>query len=206
MYKVGITGGIGSGKTTVTNWLQQLGVEVVDADVVAREVVLPGTAALEQISQHFGEQLLTADGVLDRKALRERIFNDPQEKLWLENLLHPEIKRLCRERLEQAHSMYVMLSSPLLIESGEYKLVDRVLVVDVPESLQLARTAARDNANADDIQQIINSQMTRQERLSYADDILDNSLDELQLQLAIEKLHFYYLQQSLKHREQKQGL
>src|SRR5690554_1284675 len=118
MLKVGITGGIGAGKTTVTAIFQQLGVEVVDADVVAREVVEPGTPALTQIAQHFGPDILSPDGELDRQALRQRIFTDPQEKLWLEALLHPEIKRVCREQLAQAHSAYAILSSPLLVESG----------------------------------------------------------------------------------------
>lgn len=197
MFKVGITGGIGSGKTTVTDIFAQLGVEVVDADLVAREVVEPGTPALAQIAQRFGADILLDDGSLDRAELRRQIFKNPPDKLWLEALLHPEILRVCRERLEQAHSAYAILSSPLLIESGEHQLVDRVLVVDLPEDLQLSRTASRDSAAHDQIQQIIDSQIGRQERLSYADDMLDNSLDELQLRLATEKLHLFYLHQAL---------
>lgn len=194
MLKVGLTGGIGSGKTTVTDIFQQLGVEVVDADLVAREVVQPGMPALSRIAERFGPDLLLEDGGLDRTKLRKLVFSDAQAKLWLEGLLHPEIIRICRERLEQAHSAYAILSSPLLIESGQYQMVDRVLVVDLPEDLQVSRTSRRDSAEHEQIQQIIDSQISRAERLTYADDILDNRLDELQLRLATEKLHLHYLQ------------
>lgn len=194
MLKVGLTGGIGSGKTTVTDIFQQLGVEVVDADLVAREVVQPGTPALSLIAERFGSDLLLEDGGLDRTKLRKLVFSDAQAKLWLEGLLHPEIIRICRERMEQAHSAYAILSSPLLIESGQYQMVDRVLVVDLPEDLQVSRTSKRDSAEHEQIQQIIDSQISRAERLTYADDILDNRLDERQLRLATERLHLHYLQ------------
>lgn len=197
MFKVGLTGGIGSGKTTVTDIFRQLGVEVIDADLVAREVVEPGTPALKEIADYFGAGILLDNGALDRAQLRDRVFNNPPDKHWLEALLHPQILRVCRHRLEQAHSAYAILSSPLLIESGEHKLVDRVLVIDVPEALQIDRTASRDRMTHAQIQQIISNQLGRQERLSYADDILDNSLDELQLRLATEKLHLSYLRQAL---------
>ena len=196
MFKVGITGGIGSGKTTVTNILKELGVEIIDADEIAREVVRPGTPALVQITQRYGPDILLADGGLNRTKLRTLVFAAPEEKAWLEALLHPLILQLCKERLEQTHSAYAVLSSPLLIESGQHRVVDRVLVVDIPEALQLSRTANRDNSSPEQIQQIIESQLSRQERLSYADNILDNSLDEQQLRLAIEKLHIEYLKYS----------
>jgi dephospho-CoA kinase len=197
MFKVGITGGIGSGKTTVTDIFRELGIEVVDADLVARELVEPGSPALAEIARHFGAKILRPNGELDRARLRDQVFSNPPDKLWLERLLHPQILGLCRERLETAHSAYVMLSSPLLIESGEHGLVDRVLVVDLPVDLQISRTADRDRVPEAQIQQIIESQLGRAERLKQADDILDNSLDQLQLRLAVEKLHRFYLRQAV---------
>jgi dephospho-CoA kinase len=197
MFKVGITGGIGSGKTTVTDIFRELGIEVVDADLVARELVEPGSPALAEIARHFGAKILHPNGELDRARLRDQVFSNPPDKLWLERLLHPQILRLCRERLKTAHSAYVMLSSPLLIESGEHRLVDRVLVVDLPVDLQISRTANRDRVPEAQIQQIIESQLGRAERLKRADDILDNSLDQLQLRLAVEQLHRFYLRQAV---------
>lgn len=193
MFKVGVTGGIGSGKTTVTNMLKDFGVDIIDADEVARELVQPGTPTLAAIQQKYGPDILLPDGSLNRARLRARVFTTPEEKTWLEALLHPLIMQLCEERLEQVRSTYAVLSSPLLIETGQHKLVDRVLVVDIPEALQLSRTTSRDNSSPEQIQQIIDSQLSRQERLSHADDILDNSLDEQQLRLAVEKLHIDYL-------------
>jgi dephospho-CoA kinase len=199
MFKVGVTGGIGSGKTTVTNIFGELGIEVVDADLVAREVVQPGTQALAKIRERYGPKILLNDGGLNRPQLRKVVFSTPEEKTWLEELLHPLIFRLSRERLNSAHSAYAILSSPLLIESGEYQIVDRVLVVDIPEALQKSRTAARDNTTPEHIQQIIENQISREKRLQYADDILDNSLDELQLRLAVEQLHLKYLEYAREH-------
>ncbi len=196
MFKVGVTGGIGSGKTTVTDIFRNLGVEVVDADLVAREVVEPGSPALAKIAGHFGAEILKPDGSLDRARLRNQVFSNPQDKLWLEKLLHPRILKLCRERLERAYSPYAILSSPLLIESGEHQLVDRVLVVDLPVDLQISRTICRDRVADTQVQQIIDSQLGRAERLSHADDILDNSQDELQLRRTAEKLHLFYLRQA----------
>lgn len=193
MFTVGVTGGIGSGKTTVTNIFEKLGIEVVDADLVAREVVQPGTPGLAQIGHRYGAAVLLPDGSLNRVALRDIVFAKPQEKQWLEDLLHPMIISRCQQRLKQVHSAYGILSSPLLIESGQYKLVSRVLVVDVPEHVQLSRTTARDSSTPEKIQQIIDSQISREERLRYADDILDNSLDELELRVGVEQLHVKYL-------------
>lgn len=197
MYTIGVTGGIGSGKSTVTTLFQELGIEVVDADRVSREVVQAGTPALNRISQRYGKEILLQDGNLNRTKLREIVFAKPEEKQWLEALLHPEILHICRDRLEHAHSSYAILSSPLLVESGEYQLVDRVLVVDIPEDLQVLRAGRRDKVSDEAIQQIIKNQLSRQERLSYANDVVDNSDDELALRARIEDLHLRYLQYAL---------
>lgn len=199
MFTVGITGGIGSGKTTVTTILQKLGVEVVDADLVAREVVKPGTQGLAEISHRYGAAVLLANGELNRPALRDMVFTKPGEKQWLEALLHPMIIGRCQELLKHVHSAYGILSSPLLIESGQYKLVSRVMVVDVPEQVQLSRTTARDRSTPQKIQQIIDSQISREERLRHADDVIDNSRDELHLREAVERLHVKYLELAQQH-------
>src|SRR3989338_6241173 len=143
MLKIGLTGGIGSGKTAATDHFQQLGIAVVDADVVAREVVVPGSPALAQIAEHFGAQILDHSGALDRAQLRKIIFSNPSEKSWLETLLHPLIRTEILRQLEQAHSPYAILVSPLLFETGQHLLVDRTLLIDAPEALQVSRATAR---------------------------------------------------------------
>ncbi|HEY9034982.1 MAG TPA: dephospho-CoA kinase, partial [Pseudomonadales bacterium] len=158
MYIVGLTGGIGSGKTAVSDRFQQKGITIVDADLCSRVVVEKGRPALDAIRQHFGDSILTASGELDRAALRQRIFADPDEKAWLEQLLHPLIAEETFRQLESAQSPYVMLVSPLLIESGQDALCDRVLVVDVPESVQLSRTMQRDDNDEQQVRRIMQSQ------------------------------------------------
>jgi dephospho-CoA kinase len=189
---IGVTGGIGSGKSSVMRAFQAKGIEAVDADDMARVVVEPGQPALNAIAEHFGPDILTPEGTLNRPALRTIIFTDPDAKTWLEALLHPLINRELRSRLAAARGPYALLVSPLLFETGQDKLVDRILVVDVPESLQLARASARDGADSEQIRRIMASQMSREERLRRADDVLDNSGDLADLERQVVELHQKY--------------
>lgn len=182
-YVVGLTGGIGSGKSTITRLLIGLGIDVIDADDVSREVVTPGTATLNALVQRFGTKILSADGTLKRERLRGLIFTDLEAKRWVEELLHPVIRERIAERIAKSTSPWLLLSVPLLLENkAAYDFVDRVLVVDVPESVQLARAMQRDNATKEDISRIMQSQLPRNKRLAAADDIVENTGDPLQLQ------------------------
>ena len=193
-YIVGLTGGIGSGKTTVANLFHQLGIQSVDADLVAREVVMPGEPALQQIIQHFGTTILQQDGQLDRAALRAWIFADDTEKQWLNQLLHPLIRQRMLQQLQQCTSAYALLIAPLLLENKLHTYTDRVLVVDVPVEVQLSRTVQRDQVSAEQVQNILNSQISRSERLRLADDILLNTVAISELQTQIQQLHLRYQQ------------
>lgn len=190
---IGVTGGIGSGKSAVMERFQARGIEAVDADDMARVVVEPGRPALPEIAGHFGDEILTAEGTLDRPALRDIIFSDPEAKQWLEALLHPLINKELRERLSRADSPYALLVSPLLFETGQDALVDRTLVLDVPEEVQLARASRRDGATPEKIRAIMATQLTREERLARADDVLDNEGNLEQLDREIDRLHAKYL-------------
>ena len=174
MYVVAITGGIGSGKTTVANQFAALGIEVVDADLIAREVVAPGTPALAAITSHFGPEMLTEQGLLDRRVLRERIFSDPAAKSWLNALLHPIIRSEMLRQCAAVSSPYCLLVVPLLVENRLTELADRVLVIDVDEATQIERTCHRDGVSREQAQAILASQASRSERLAMADDVLDN--------------------------------
>ncbi|HAT2713981.1 TPA: dephospho-CoA kinase [Aeromonas hydrophila] len=174
MYVVAITGGIGSGKTTVANQFAELGIEVVDADVIAREVVEPGTPALAAIAAHFGSEVITPDGQLDRRRLRERVFTDPQAKGWLNALLHPLIRTEMQRQCAAARSPYCLLVVPLLVENRLTALANRVLVIDVDEATQIERTCRRDGVSRVQAQAILAAQASRAERLAAADDVLDN--------------------------------
>ncbi|WP_300320036.1 dephospho-CoA kinase [Idiomarina sp.] len=198
-YVVGVTGGIGSGKTAATDEFQRLGIDVIDADVVAREVVEPGSACLKEIQHHFGPEVIQRDGHLDRKALREKVFSNNDEKEWLNQLLHPEIRRQILTQLNNASSRYVILSAPLLLENGLDKYCDQVLVIDAPESLQVERTVTRDNTSEEQVAAILNAQMTREERRRKADDIIvnDTTLDALHTQ--VQELHRRYLDAAIAH-------
>ena len=174
MYVVAITGGIGSGKTTVANQFAALGIEVVDADLIAREVVAPGTPALAAITSHFGPEILTEQGLLDRRVLRERIFSDQAAKSWLNALLHPIIRSEMLRQCAAVSSPYCLLVVPLLVENRLTELADRVLVIDVDEATQIERTCHRDGVSREQAQAILASQANRSERLAMADDVLDN--------------------------------
>ncbi|MBU2885414.1 dephospho-CoA kinase [Gilvimarinus agarilyticus] len=192
-YCVGLTGGIGSGKSAAAAFFAEQGIAIVDADIVAREVVMPGEPALKAIIDHFGEAILTAEQTLNRRKLREIIFQDSTQKAWLEALLHPAIRQRIIEQLACAHSAYSLLVSPLLLETNQHTLTDRVIVIDCPEALQVERAQARDNASATQVKTIMASQMSRPERLKQADDILHNHGDLADLHTQVLRLHNQYL-------------
>lgn len=192
-WTLGLTGGIGSGKSAVAAQFAALGVDVVDADQAARWVVEPGRPALTAIAKHFGEQVLQADGQLNRSALRELIFQSPAERSWLERLLHPLIAAETAQFLANAKPPYAIMVSPLLIESGQYKLTQRILVVDVPEKLQIERTMQRDRLSAEQVRAIMAAQTSRETRLSHANDILVNDRDLAWVEQEVERLHAFYL-------------
>jgi dephospho-CoA kinase len=190
---LGLTGGIGSGKSAAAQCFIDLGVHLVDADNAARWVVEPGRPALAQIAEHFGAGVLQADGTLNRSALRELIFKDPQQRVWLEGLLHPLIREEIRQYLARAESAYAILVSPLLLETSQHQMVQRVLVIDVPESVQIERTVLRDRTNEDQVRAILKAQASREERLKRADDVILNDRDPAWLKSEVERLHHFYL-------------
>lgn len=194
MLIIGITGGIGSGKTAATDEFERLGITVVDADVAARTIVEKGKPALEQIAQHFGPDILLENKELNRAALRKVIFDQPDERKWLEQLTHPLIRNEIIQGLQSAKSPYVILASPLLIESGQYHLVKRTLVIDVPEDLQIERTCKRDNNDTQQVEAIISAQLPRAKRLEHADDIICNNKDLAYLHDEVAKYHQQYLE------------
>ncbi len=192
-FVVGLTGGIGSGKSAASSHFESLGISCVDADITSREVVLPGTAALSEIEKHFGNNVIDNQGELNRKALREIIFHDLDEKAWLEKLLHPLIRERIQLLIANSKSPYTILSSPLLIETKQHLQTDYVLVVDVPEDTQLSRTLKRDGGSEKTIKSILSNQLSRTQRLKYADDVIDNSTDLKTLHVQVESLHKKYL-------------
>lgn len=189
MTVFGLTGGIGSGKSTVANAFKQLAVNIVDADLVAREVVSIGEPALTTIAQHFGEHILLADGALDRGRLRNIIFEEPTQKEWLEQLLHPVIRTRIKLQLERSASIYTLLESPLLLETDQHQLVRKIIVVDVDESLQIARASQRDGASVAHIKRIMTTQFTREQRLARADFVIDNSQTLAQTHAQVASVH-----------------
>jgi dephospho-CoA kinase len=195
---VGVTGGIGSGKTAATDHFSQLGITVVDADLAARLIMEPGRPALAAVAGHFGESILLADGNLDRAALRALVFADADERTWLEQLSHPLIGEEILSQLQAARSPYVILASPLLLETAQKDLCDCIVLIDVPTSVQLSRTMARDGNDEAQVRQIMAAQCSRQQRRQQADEILDNSGTLEQLQEKVEILHRQLLQRYIK--------
>lgn len=190
---VGLTGGIGSGKTAVSDLFAIKGVTIVDADVIAREVVEPGQPALKEIIERFGSEMLLPDGSLNRRALREQVFNSNEDKDWLNELLHPAIRASMLRQTQQASSAYCILSVPLLVENGLNKVVDKVLVVDVDEQQQIMRTSSRDQQSKQQVEKIIAAQATREQRLAVADDVIDNNGPPSALIDQVEQLHLHYI-------------
>lgn len=175
MLRVGITGGIGSGKTALTDWLAGKGIVIVDADLASRTIVAPGQPALREIADTFGSEYLQHDGQLDRAALRTLVFSDEKKRRQLERITHPRIREELAQQMDSADSTYVVLSSPLLLESGQSSMVDLSVVVDVPEDTQIQRTMARDHNSRELVEGIMAAQLDRDTRLSRADIVIDNS-------------------------------
>lgn len=195
---VGLTGGIASGKTTVANLFSQLGVPIIDTDQLARDVVEPGTMALQQIQQKFGADILNDHGQLNRRLLREKIFRNQADKQWLERLLHPLIRDQVLHKITQLQAPYCLVVIPLLVEN-KINYVDRVLVVDCAQATQLKRAMARDNMQAEQAKAILASQASRAERLAQANDIIHNDDQQQDLAEQVQALHSFYLQQGNKN-------
>lgn len=193
---VGVTGGIGSGKSAVTRHFEKLGITVVDADLAARVIVEAGRPALAAIAQHFGDDILQSDGELDRAALRQKVFAHESERLWLEQLTHPLIGEEILAQIEASKSPYTILSSPLLLETTQRALTHSVVVVDVPEEIQLSRTMARDSNDEAQVKRIMAAQMSRENRLAGADIVIDNSRSLEELAGRVEELHLNFLQKA----------
>lgn len=192
MLRIGLTGGIGSGKSTVAAEFKKLGVSVIDLDQLARDVVQSGTPALNKISDHFGEQILLESGELDRAELRNIIFGDAKEKEWLENLLHPLIKERQLELESRSTSPYLVIEIPLLVENIEAQKVDRILVVETPREDQILRTMARSQLSESEVNDVISGQATAEERRAVAQDRIDNSGSISELAAQVETLHISY--------------
>ena len=198
MLKIGLTGGIGSGKTTIADLFAELDVPVIDADTIARELVASGGQALEQIRHSFGERVIAADGSLDRSAMRELIFADTEQKRKLEAIVHPKVRQSILKRVASLDASYCIISVPLLVESGMVNLVDRVLVVDCPVETQIERVTKRDRLDEKIVRAIIASQATREQRKALANDLIDNASSDYMLAEQVKKLHNLYLYLSIR--------
>lgn len=194
MLVIGLTGGIGSGKTTVSNMFSRLGVPIIDTDVIARQLVKTGRPALDEIATYFGEDILNEDASLNRAKLAEITFNDEASRKQLERILHPRIRQTVEQQLDQVHAPYAIIVIPLLIEStGDYSYIDRILLVDCDRQTQINRVKQRDKRSLQQINQILEAQASDEQRQSAADDILENNADQATLWDKIETLHHKYL-------------
>ncbi|MES9850865.1 MAG: dephospho-CoA kinase [Candidatus Thiodiazotropha sp. L084R] len=196
MLTVALTGGIGSGKSAVSSHLESLGVPVIDADLLAHKMVTPGSPALQEIKKVFGDNLVDAEGQLNRSALREIIFRDSSQRKRLEMILHPPIREAMESWLKQQTAPYAVMVIPLLFETGQESIAERILVVDCDESIQYQRVAKRDNLDKAQIDQILASQADRQTRLNGADDVIENNDGLNNLIEATERMHQFYLTQA----------
>lgn len=192
-YIVALTGGIGSGKSTVAHAFARLGITIIDADIIARQVVEPNTPALNAIEAHFGRSVIQADGTLNRRQLRECIFSDSSEKAWLNALLHPIIHQETQRQIAAARSPYVLWVVPLLVENQLQHKADRTLVIDVSRETQIQRTMARDHVSREHAEQILAAQATREARLAVADDVIDNNGAPDAIASDVARLHAQYL-------------
>jgi len=198
-FIVGLTGGIGSGKTTIANLFAKHQITIVDADIVARDVVEVGSPALASIREYFGKDIIQANGQLDRALLRQKIFSNEGDKAWLNNLLHPLIRQQILAQLKTAKSAYCLLVAPLLIENKLTSLVNRVLVIDVSKETQISRTTKRDNNSIEQVQAIIASQASREVKQAHADDLLNNDNQSFaSLKIRVDELHQSYLAMATK--------
>ncbi len=192
-FILGVTGGIGSGKTAATDQFASHGIQVIDADTIARQVVDIGSPALSTISDHFGKDILLKNGALNRSLLRKIIFDDKQEQQWLENLLHPPIRKEITTALNKTTSAYAILSAPLLLENNLHSITDKVLVIDCDEELQIERASKRDKNSSNIIKKIMQQQMSRSDRIAKADDIIINNSTLSNLQKMVDDYHFKLL-------------
>jgi dephospho-CoA kinase len=204
MLIIGLTGGIGSGKSTVARHFESLGVPVIDADIITRELVKPGQDALKEIVAHFGPDIIQTDGQLNRAWLRALIFDNPGERKVLENILHPRARESALRQLAKLDTPYCILCVPLLIESGWNDMVHRILVIDLPRELQIQRTMDRDGIPENQVETIINTQIDRDSRLSAADDVIVNTGDTTTLLEQVDSLHQKYLQLAKTARDTEQ--
>ena len=186
---VGLTGGIGSGKSLACSFFEKLGVTVVDADIVARAVVEPGSPALNQIIEEFGQQVIDSEGHLDRAALRRLVFTDPSRRRKLEAITHPRINAQMTETINDSDGPYVIVCIPLLVENGRQQKMDHVVVVDAPVAVQLERVMRRDNLTESEVEAIMRAQADREQRLAQADDVLLNDADATKLEMQVTDLH-----------------
>lgn len=193
MFKVGLTGGIGCGKSTASRLFRDFDIPVIDADDIAHELVSPGQPALIEITLAFGESMLNPDGSLNRSKLRNLVFSDSQAKAKLEAIMHPLVYAAMQNHIETLTAPYCIVSIPLLFETGRIHYVDRILVVDCPLETQIERVKQRDNLDESTIQAIISSQVSREYRLAHADDIIDNTATSADLAENVKKLHNFYL-------------
>tara|TARA_A100001037_G_scaffold197974_1_gene177018 strand:- start:9469 stop:10065 length:597 start_codon:yes stop_codon:yes gene_type:complete len=194
MFVVGLTGGIGSGKTVASDRFEELGVKVVDADIASRVVVEIGKPALSSIEGEFGSDVISDDGSLNRAKLREIIFKDDEAKSWLESLLHPLIGQHILDEIASATSRYVILVSPLLFETTQFQMCNRTLLIDVPKDIQILRTAKRDKVPESQVEKIIASQMDRDQKIGKADDVIVNDGEISDLISKIDKIHQRYIE------------
>ncbi|MHB8534382.1 MAG: dephospho-CoA kinase [Sulfuricaulis sp.] len=193
MLRIGLTGGIGSGKSTVAALLSMRGVPVIDTDEIARQLSQPGQAAYAEIVQAFGEDILDTNRCIDRNRLRERVFESADERRRLEAILHPRIRETVQKKLTEIDAPYCVIVVPLLIESGFIDVTDRVLVVDAVENIQIQRTAARSGLSEAETRRIMSAQASRAQRLQQADDVIDNNADRKHLEAEVERLHQWYI-------------
>ena len=203
---IGVTGGIGSGKTTVADLFSSLGVPVIDADELARQVVVPGQPAYEEILQYFGPTVMTKSGELDRRRLRARVFSDSAKRARLEAIVHPRVYAKMEQQLACLDTPYAIVVVPLLIESGGVELVDRVLVVDSPEELQIERTYRRDGTSRATIENILAAQLDRSSRLSEANDVIENDASVEALEEGVSRLHRKYLAEAARIASERPGV
>ena len=194
MLIIGLTGGIGSGKSVASDKFKSLGIVVVDADVASRTVVEPGKPALKEIQDHFGSGIITAEGKLDRNKLREIIATDSKERKWLESVLHPKIGEQITKEISESTSVYTLFVAPLLLETNSQEMCSRVVVVDVPKDVQIQRTAKRDKVSSNQVEQMVAAQMKREKRLEKADDVILNNGTIEDLEKQVEELHKKYIQ------------
>lgn len=193
MLIIGLTGGIGSGKTTVSDCFSQLGVPVIDTDLIARELVQPGQPALADITALFGNKVLDQDGSLNRSRLGDITFNNPEARHQLEGILHPRIRDQVKQRLKQLQSPYAIVVIPLLIETGDRSYIDRILVVDCDLQIQIKRVKERDHRSEQQIENILLAQVSREQRLAAADDVIENNANQATLFQKVRDLHHKYL-------------